>query len=90
MRYIVYYDNGYEWLDYYRYNFLIDGDSIKSVRQKIVDAFVEAKSTGHFDMIIDGYLYPMPYLDEEKTVKFLDFEVTTVEDYLKNHMPRKA
>lgn len=90
MRYIVDYDNGYEWLDYYRYNFLIDGDSIKSVRQKVVDAFAEAISTENFDMIIDGYLYPMPYLDEEETVKLLDFGVTTVEDYLRNRMPRKA
>ncbi|MCA2590209.1 MAG: hypothetical protein IM509_05515 [Microcystis sp. M31BS1] len=97
MKYIVKYDNGWDYEDYYQYNFLIDGDSIESVRQKVVDAFAEAINTDHFDMIIDGYLYPidgylypLPYLGEERTVDLLDFEVITVEDYLKNHMPEKA
>ena len=92
MRYIVDYDNGLDYEDYHRYNFLIDGDSFESVRQKVVEAFAEAKSTGHFDMIIDGYLYPMPHysLDKKETVTPLDFEIITIEDYLKNHMPRKA
>ena len=90
MKYILSYENGEDWEDFYWHHILINGDSIESVRQKVVDAFAEAISTENFDMIIDGYLYPMPYLDEEETVKLLDFEVTTVEDYLKNHMPRKA
>lgn len=91
MRYIVDYDNGLDYEDYHRYNFLIDGDSFESVRQKVVEAFAEAKSTGHFDMIIDGYLYPMPIiLDGEDKDKLYDFGVTPVEDYLESHMPNKA
>jgi hypothetical protein len=91
MKYILSYDNGEDWEDYWRYHFLIDGDSIESIRQKVVDAFAEAVGTGHFDMIVDGYLYPMPtlkcghHIDDE-----LDFSVITVEDYLRKHMPEKA
>ena len=92
MRYILSYENGEDWEDFYRHHILINGDSIESVRQKVVDAFAEAVSTGHFDMIIDKYLYPMPHysLDKKETVTPLDFEIITIEDYLKNHMPRKA
>lgn len=90
MKYIVKYDNGWDYEDYYQYNFLIDGGSIESVRQKVVDAFAEAINTDHFDMIIDGYLYPLPYQEEQGTVEIFDFSIITVEDYLKNHMPEKA
>ena len=91
MKYILSYENGEDWEDSYRYNFLIDGDSIESVRQKVVDAFAEAVSTPYtYLMIVGGYLYPMPYVDPIDEIKTLDFEVIAVEDYLKNHMPEKA
>ena len=90
MKYILSYENGEDWEGYYQYNFLIDGDFIESVRQKVVDAFAETIRTEGFDMIIDGYLYPLPYLGEERTVDLLDFSIITVENYLKNHMPEKA
>jgi hypothetical protein len=90
MKYILIYDNSKDWEDYYQYKLLIDGDSVDSVRKKVVDAFEEAVGREHFIMIIDGYIYPMPDLDEEDEVHYFDFEVLTVENYLRKHLPSKA